>query len=139
MYEFSLDDDIEDMNEGDLRSTLSAFMSKAEDNSEEFSKLEEQVDELEDDLELASTYFSEKAAEYVRLDPEMIADRFEFEEIIEMASEAEDETDEKGDDGESESEFDDNPEQAPVEDDSQPGSKFSEDAKADLESIGILQ
>lgn len=138
MYEFDLSNDIEDMDEGDLRSTLSDFMAKAEDNAEEFSELEEQVDELEDDVELASTYFSERASEYVRLDAEMIADRFEFAEIIEMASDAEDETDEKGDEDEPETEFDDKPEKAPVDDDDDPRSKFSEDAKADLESLGIL-
>ena len=96
MHEFSLTKDIEEMDAGELRSTLDEFMEKHGENVEAYAGLEddlaeysEQVEALEGDLETAQTYFAEKAADYTHLDSEVIVERFSLAETIEMAGEAE--------------------------------------------------
>lgn len=156
MHEFSLSKDIEDMDEGDLRSTLDAFMDKHADNIEAYDDLaaerdefSEQVEALEGDLETAQTYFAAKASHYTHLDAEVICDRFSLEETIEMAGEAEEaaeaaaeaetETeeefseDEADEAEESESVFADKPDKAPIGGGSTGG--VQSDAKADLERV----
>ncbi|QRV15033.1 hypothetical protein JMJ58_19320 [Haloterrigena salifodinae] len=96
MHEFSLTKDIEDMDEGELRSTLDEFMEKHADNITAYGDLEddvaeysEKVEALEGDLETAQTYFAEKASDYTHLETEVIVERFSLAETIEMAGEAE--------------------------------------------------
>ena len=96
MYEFSLEEDVTDLSEGDLRETLTEFMQKAEENREEVSELEESLaqfkeenSELESDLDEAMSYFAEKAAPYTNLDEDVLIDRFELDELVGIASDAE--------------------------------------------------
>ena len=155
MHEFSLSKDIEDMDEGDLRSTLDAFMDKHADNREAYDDLaaerdefSEQIEALEGDLQTAQAYFAKRASDYTHLDAEVICDRFSLEETIEMAGEAEEaaeaaaaaaETeeefseDEADEAEESESVFADKPDKAPIGGGSTGG--VQSDAKADLERV----
>jgi len=96
MHEFSLTKDIEEMDAGELRSTLDEFMEKHAENVTAYDDLEgevaeysEKVEALEGDLETAQTYFAEKAADYTHLETEVIVERFSLAETIEMAGEAE--------------------------------------------------
>ncbi|MFC7192012.1 hypothetical protein ACFQL7_20895 [Halocatena marina] len=131
------------MEEGDLRSTLSDFMDKVSDNVSEFEELEEERDELAEKVEEATGYFAEKASEHVRLEEDLIADRFSFSEVVEMAEDAEAATEvveENDEDSEAESEstFDDKPERAPQpEGDS--NSTFAKEANTTLESLGLVE
>jgi septal ring factor EnvC (AmiA/AmiB activator) len=155
MHEFSLSKDIEDMDEGDLRSTLDAFMDKHADNREAYDDLaaerdefSEQIEALEGDLQTAQAYFAKRASDYTHLDAEVICDRFSLEETIEMAGEAEEaaeaavdaETEEEfSEDGadeaeESESVFADKPDKAPI-GGGEGTTGFASEAKADLERV----
>lgn len=96
MHEFTLTKDIEDMDEGELRSTLDEFMDKHAENVTAYDDLDgevadysEQVESLEGDLETAQTYFADKASDYTHLETEVIVERFSLAETIEMAGEAE--------------------------------------------------
>lgn len=148
MHEFSLTKEIEDMDEGELRSTLDKFMEKHAENVAAYSDLEdevaqfsEQVEVLEGDLETAQTYFAEKASDYTHLDTEVIVERFSLSETIEMAGEAteaefsEPEADEAdGDEADEETRFSERPEKGRLPSDDAK-SQFSEQAEADVSRI----
>ncbi|SEL17931.1 hypothetical protein [Haloferax larsenii] len=146
MHEFSLTKDIEEMDEGELRSTLDEFMEKHAENVQAFDDLEDEVAEysekveaLEGDLETAQTYFAEKASDYTHLDTEVIVERFSLAETIELAGEAEDaeaefsveDEGDEDDEDEAESKFSERPEKGRVPSD---GDKtaFSKQAEDDV-------
>jgi chromosome segregation ATPase len=146
MHEFSLTKEIEDMDEGELRSTLDQFMEKHAENVTAYDDLESQIESysesveaLEGDLETAQTYFADKAAEYTHLESGVIVERFSLAETIEMAGEAEEaqfsepEADE-ADEATEESRFSERPEKGrlPSEDGK---SQFSKEAEADVSRI----
>lgn len=148
MHEFSLTKEIEDMDEGELRSTLDKFMEKHAENVAAYSDLEDEIDQfseqvevLEGDLETAQTYFAEKASDYTHLDTEVIVERFSLSETIEMAGEAteaefsEPEADEAdGDEADEETRFSERPEKGRLPSDGAK-SQFSEQAEADVSRI----
>ena len=144
MHEFSLTKEIEEMDEGELRSTLDEFMEKHAENVDAFSGLEdeveqftEQVESLESDLQTAQTYFAEKAADYTHLGAEVIVERFSLAETIEMAGDAEaaqfseEEVEDDTEEAESESRFSEKPEKGRVPEDPD-ASAFAEQAKDDV-------
>ncbi|NUC72552.1 hypothetical protein HTZ84_09560 [Haloterrigena sp. SYSU A558-1] len=148
MHEFSLTKDIEDMDEGELRSTLDEFMEKHAENITAYGDLEddvaeysEKVEALEGDLETAQTYFAEKASDYTHLETEVIVERFSLVETIEMAGEAEEaefsepEADEvEGEDEDDETRFSERPEKGRVPSDSDK-SAFSAQAEDDVSRL----
>lgn len=155
MYEFTLEADIEDMDEGDLRSTLDEFMAKHEENIEAFEAAEaerdsfsEAVEDLEDevaDLTATTDVLGEKFAEIVAdasplFDADEVAGRFSLDELVEKADSLgafslpeEAETDDETDEPEEGPTFSDKPEKAPVE--GSEGGAFREEAEQDLASI----
>ncbi|MFC7165873.1 MULTISPECIES: hypothetical protein [Halobacteriales] len=147
MHEFSLTKDIEEMDAGELRSTLDEFMEKHGENVEAYAGLEddlaeysEQVEALEGDLETAQTYFAEKAADYTHLEAEVIVERFSLAETIEMAGEAEEaefsepEAPEEEAEADEETRFSERPEKGRVPSDADK-SAFSEQAEDDVSRL----
>ena len=143
MHIFEFKKSPDEMDDEELRSTLTDFMEKHAENVEDYEALEsardefsEKVEALEGDLETAQTYFADKASEYTHLDTEVIVERFSLVETIEMAGEAEEAQFSEADDGdvddEDETKFSDKPERAPAEGGQ---SKFRDQAESDLESI----
>lgn len=91
MREIELETQIDEMDEDDLRETFSQVMDAHTDNIEEFSEIRERadrVDEVEENLEIAVDYFSEKATDVTNLSEELLASRFSVEELAEMAEKA---------------------------------------------------
>lgn len=160
IHNFSLTKDLTEMNEGELRSTLKAFMEQHTENVEAYEALEgerdefsERVDALEGEVETAQTYFAERASEYTHLDTEVIVERFSLDETIEMAGEADsaaaaqaeaeytEETEEADseDAADSESVFADKPDKAPVVETEETETGFASEAESDLSRILGLQ
>jgi DNA repair ATPase RecN len=158
MHEFSLEDPIEDLDEGDLRSTLDEFMEKHAENVDEYEALvserdefseklegmEEQVSEYAETEDALQAKFSEIVAEETPLfDADEVAERFSLDELIEKAdtlgafSLSTEETVE-GDGGEAEEAeeptFAEKPEKAPNVSGEQKGA-FREQAESDLRAV----
>lgn len=155
IHEFSLSKDLEEMDEGDLRSTLEAFMEKHTENVEAYSALEAERDEaaskvedLEGEIEsytevvgdLKTKFADIVAAEVPIMTAEEVADRFSLGELIEKADSlgafslpAGSKEADEGDEDEPETRFADKPDKAPT--GSTEESAFTADAKADLESL----
>jgi len=157
MYEFSLDDPIEEMEEADLRSTLDEFMDKHAENIEEHEaavaerdEFSEQVESLEADVseysetaEALQAKFSEIVAEQSPLfEADEVAERFSLDELIEkadslgafsLATEADEGAEEEADEGEG-STFADKPERAPAVSEGDK-SAFREQAESDLRAV----
>lgn len=156
MYEFSLDNPIEEMEEADLRSTLDEFMDKHAENveeheatvaerdefSEKVESLEADVSEYAETAEALQAKFAEVVAEETPLfEADEVAERFSLEELIEkadslgafsLATEAGEET-EEADEGEGPT-FADKPERAPAVSDGDK-SAFREQAESDLRAV----
>ena len=157
MHEFDLEDPVEDMDEGDLRSTLDEFMTKHDENVTEYRNLESERDEFSEtveDLESEVASFedtestlTEKFAEVVAqesdlFDTDEVADRFSLPELLQKADSmgafavAAEETQGGADedpDGEGGSTFDEKPGKAPT--GSGGSSAFSDTAEDDLNDI----
>lgn len=164
MHEFDIDEPVEDMDEGDLRSTLDEFMQKHEENVEDYQDLEtdrdefsEKVETLEDEVsEYADTEGSlvEKFATVVAdesdlFDAAEVADRFSLGELMEKADAMgafslaqETPQDDAGDDEAPDegTTFDERPDRAPTGDGGSDGSSFADSAESDLnELLGLSQ
>lgn len=165
MHEFDIDEPVEEMDEGDLRSTLDEFMQKHEQNVEDYREVEserdqfsEKVESLEGEIEdFAATEdtLSEKFAQVVAdetpmFDAEEVGDRFSLGELVEkadamgafsLATESpEADADPDGGDGE-DTTFDEKPDRAPTGSGGSgaDGSSFADEAEDDLNSILGLQ
>jgi hypothetical protein len=157
MKKIELETPVEEMNEQDLRATLAEVMVAHEANVAEYAEIEserttltEQVETLTAQVEEASAYFAARAAEYVNLPAEKIAEKFEFSEIREMADEADaaaaatfSSTDGEADiedtdaadadaDAEAARKFSEKPERAEV---GEPTNRVREMARSDLERL----
>lgn len=152
-YEFDKSPD--EMDTEEARATLTEFMAEHEDNVAEYNQLEDERDDLEsevDELESEVAEFAETegtlvdnfaevvAKEWDGLEPDEVADRFSLGELISKAEglgafsfATESADDEDGDEGNT---FDEKPDTAPVgTGGSGGGSKFSDQARGDLESL----
>lgn len=158
MYEFSLDEPVEDMDEGDLRSTLDEFMDQHAENVEEYKALETERDEFSEKVEALEADVSEysetaealqaKFAEVVAdesplFDADEVAERFSLDELItkadalgafSLATEADDDADDDADEGEGPT-FADKPERAPSVNEDAKKSAFREQAENDLRAV----
>jgi predicted nuclease with TOPRIM domain len=100
MYEFNIEDPVEDMDEADLRSTLNEFMEKHEENRADYAEVEadrdefgEKVDDLEDEVaafsDTESTLIDKFAAvvsdETPMFDADEVAERFSLPELLNKA------------------------------------------------------
>ena len=102
MRKIELETSIEEMDEADLRETFSDVLEAHDENVAEFAELtqktekageyKERVEELEGDLEEASGYFAQKASEMNGLSEDILVDRFSIDELVEMASEADEQS-----------------------------------------------
>lgn len=110
--EVDLDTDIPEMEGDEAKETLSEFMKVHKENRQAYDErvteaeetASEYQEELEDKEELISDFKeerAEKAAEYVSMPAELLADRFDFSELDQIIEEAE-----EAEEGE-ETEFDD--------------------------------
>jgi len=157
MHKFSLETPVEDMDEADLRSTLSEFMEDHEENVSDYEAVEadrdefsESVEELEGEVEEYSethAALSDKFAEIVASDSPLfeadeVADRFSLDELLVKADnlgvfsvpESDVEGDENGEgEGEEGSTFSDKPDRAPTGEGEE--SEFSGEVEDDLKSI----
>jgi predicted nuclease with TOPRIM domain len=165
MHKFSLETPVEEMDEGDLRSTLDEFMEKHEENVADYESVaterdefSEKVETLEADAaefaeveEALTAKFAEVVAQESSLfDTEEVAERFSLDELIvkadtlgafTLAADGQ-ETPEDGAEDEGEgSTFANKPDRAPTGSGSSggSGSKFSEEAREDLNMILGLQ
>lgn len=163
MHEFDIDEPVEEMDEGDLRSTLDEFMQKHEENVEDYQALEsdrdefsEKVETLEDEVaEYADTegtlvekFATVVADETPMFDAEEVADRFSLGELLEKAdamgafSLAQD-TPQDDPDGDEESDegttFDERPDRAPTGSGGSDGGSFADAAESDLNELLDLQ
>jgi len=84
------------MEADEAKATLAEFMEKHKENVDEyeslkteFSELEETHEEAQETLSDLRTKFAEEAAEYVNLSPTVIAERFEYSEIVQLIEEGE--------------------------------------------------
>ena len=158
MYEFSLDEPVEEMDEADLRATLDEFMDQHAENVEEYKALETERDEFSetvDSLEADISEYSETAealqakfAEVVAnesplFDADEVAERFSLDELItkadalgafSLATEADEGADDDADEGEGPT-FADKPERAPAVSEDAQKSKFREQAENDLRAV----
>jgi peptidoglycan hydrolase CwlO-like protein len=154
MHEFDIDEPVEEMDEGDLRSTLDEFMDKHEDNVADYRELEsdrdeisEKVEQLETDVSayaeteatLAEKFAEVVAAESPMFDAEEVADRFSLGELLAKADamgafSLETETPEEDPDAEEEPTFDEKPDKAPTGSGGSGGS-FSATAEEDLNEV----
>ncbi len=104
MKKIELDTPIEDMSEADLRETFSDVMEAHEANVAEYAEVSEEaekaaeyaetIEELEADVSEAAGYFAAKASEVTKLDTGVLVDRFSIDELVELAAQADEETDE---------------------------------------------
>ncbi|UBF22595.1 hypothetical protein HRTV-25_gp14 [Halorubrum tailed virus 25] len=157
MYEFSLEEPVEDMDEADLRSTLDAFMDQHAENVEEYEALAKERDEFSEKAESLEADVSEyaetaealqaKFAEVVAdesplFDADEVAERFSLDELISkadalgafsLATETDEGADDDADEGEGPT-FADKPERAPVPSDDDK-SAFREQAESDLRAV----
>ena len=164
MYEFDTDEPVEDMSEGDLRSTLTEFMHKHDENVSDYEEVEserddfsEKVETLQDEVaeyaetegELTETFAEIVAAETDMFDAEEVSDRFSLTELMGKADamgafsivpDAPDEgTEGEGAEGEG-STFDEKPDRAPTGSGSSgSGSSFADKAEDDLNALLGLQ
>lgn len=154
MHEFSIDGSVEEMDEGDLRATLTDFMERHEANVEAFEEIEaerdsfsEQVEDLESQVEahaeteaaLIEKFSAVVAEEAPLFTAEEVADRFSLTELIEKADSlgafSLPEVPEEGEAVEEEAEegtFSEKPGKGKVE---EGRSRFSEDAESDVARI----
>jgi hypothetical protein len=165
MHEFDINEPVEDMDEGDLRSTLDEFMEKHEENVADYQEIEserddfgEKVETLEDEVSgfqetegtLAEKFAEIVAAESDLFDAEEVSDRFSLTELIGKADamgafSLNTETPGEGADGEgAEGEgntFDEKPDRAPTGsgDGGAGGSSFADSAEDDLNAVLGLQ
>lgn len=164
MYEFDTDESVEDMSEGDLRSTLTDFIDKHSENVSEFESVEserdefsEKVETLEDEVaeyaetegDLTETFAEIVAAETDLFDAEEVSDRFSLTELMGKADAMgafslttetpEGDVPEDGAEGEG-STFDEKPDRAPTGSGSSgSGSSFADKAQDDLNALLGLQ
>lgn len=164
MHDFDTDEPVEEMSEGDLRSTLSEFMDQHEENVADYREIEserdefaETVDTLEDEVaeysetegELTATFAEIVAAETEMFDAEEVSDRFSLTELMGKADamgafsivpETPDrDVDGEGAEGEG-STFDEKPDRAPTGSGSSgSGSSFADKAEDDLNALLGLQ
>jgi hypothetical protein len=103
MTEFTdleLADDVSDMEEDELRETLTDFMQAHEENREAYDSAKSQIDEIETEYQEKIEQYEEKidefkherakeAAEYANLPAELLAERFEFAELDQIIEEGE--------------------------------------------------
>lgn len=99
--ELDLSKDVNDLTEAEAKETLSEFVSEHRSNEEAYDELqseyeekleerEERIDELEGRVDEWREERAEKAAEFVKMPADLLADRFsieELEQIIEEGSE----------------------------------------------------
>jgi hypothetical protein len=109
MKKISIDTPVEDMDEESLRATFTDVLAAHEENVTEFEAQATKFSELESELEAerektaeVSAYFAEKATAVTSLDTELLVDRFSLDELMGMASRADEEAAEAA-----EAEFDD--------------------------------
>ena len=165
MYEFDVNEPVEDMEEDDLRSTLDEFMEKHEENVADYHEVESERDEFSEkveDLEGTVAEYSEtegtlvaKFAEVVAAETEMfdadeVAERFSLGELIgkadamgafSLATERpEGEAGGEGAEGEGNT-FDEKPDRAPTGSGGSGagGSSFADSAEDDLNAVLGLQ
>lgn len=155
-HDLTLEDDINDMDEGELRATLSDFQTKHRENAEtadelasKAEKFEEKAQSLEEDLEQYSgldedlgEQFAELVAEESTLfGKEEIQSRYSTLELVEKAEdmgvftipETEQEADDEDGEG-PEDEFEEKPRKTPG-DAGGSGGKFREQAEKDLDRM----
>jgi hypothetical protein len=160
MHEFDTNEPVEDMDEGDLRSTLTEFMEKHEENVSDYRDLEsdrdefsEKVEGLEDEVaEYSETEgtLAEKFAEVVANESDLfeadeVSDRFTLAELIgkadalgafSLASAPPDGDADNGGDGGEGSTFDEKPDRAPTGTGSSgSGGSFADEAERDLKAV----
>lgn len=94
MHEFELKTEPDEMEPEDLRATLTDFMEKHDENVDEYRELEsdfsetkDALEDAEDTLDTLKTKFAEEAADYINLDPHIIAERFTYSEIVQIVEE----------------------------------------------------
>jgi len=115
--ELDIEKDIDNMEESELRKTLSDFMEQHETNIEVYDGLkveyEDELDEKEDTIEGLRERVSafkqeraEEAAEYVKMPADVLAGRFDFSELDQIIEEAEESDEFSEDDDEDEEESD---------------------------------
>ncbi|TQQ81859.1 hypothetical protein [Halonotius roseus] len=160
IFEFNKAPD--EMDDDELRSTLSEFMTKHEDNVADYSEIESERDELSEtvaDLEGEIADFSETestlvanfaevvASETEMFDADEVADRFSLSELIGKAdamgsfsldtdaAAGDDDDDDDDDGGDEGTTFDEKPDRAPTGSGGSGGSSFSDQAEDDLNSL----
>jgi predicted nuclease with TOPRIM domain len=157
MYEFTVDEPVDEMDEGDLRSTLTDFMQKHEQNVEDYRDVEsdrdefsDRVDDLEDevaDFSETEGTLAEKFAQIVEADTDLfdadeLVDRFSLPELMDKADamgaftvaqeDVQPDADGEGEDGEGNT-FTERPDRAPTGEGGE--GEFSEEAESDLNEI----
>lgn len=116
--ELGIEKDVDEMEESELRETLSDFMEEHTKNKEAYDSLRtefqdelDEKDERIEDLESRVSEFkqdkAEEAAEHVKMPADVLAERFEFSELEQIIEEAEEfsEDDETTEGEESESDY----------------------------------
>ena len=165
MHEFEIDNSVEDMSEGDLRSTLTEFMERHEENVSDYREVESERDEFGEKVEtlegevaeyaetegdLTETFAEIVAAETDMFDADEVAERFSLPELMgkadamgafSLVSETPDEdVDVDGAGGEGNT-FDEKPDRAPTGSGGSGagGSSFADTAEDDLKALLGLQ
>lgn len=165
MHEFDINEPVEDMDEGDLRSTLDEFMEKHEENVSDYQEVESERDEFSEKVEgledevaeysetegtLAEKFAEVVAAETTMFDADEVAERFSLGELLSkadamgafsLATETPEEgADNEGAEGEGNT-FDEKPDRAPTGSGGSGagGSSFADSAEDDLNAILGLQ
>lgn len=153
--ELSLDTDIEEMSEEEAKETLADFMdahtanqkaydariSEIHETEQEYS---EKLEQYEDMVAEFTERRAEKAAEYVKMPAELLADRFSYEELDQIIEEGEDadfseedETDEEEEDDDRLTTFADRPEKGKKESKNKTTAEFRERAQSALANKGF--
>lgn len=150
--EFSIDGDLDEASEDDLRETVKEFMEKHEENREAFEQLEEDASEYQEEAESAQgkvdtmkSYFAEEVAEASPLfSAEEIAEKHDAETLMNKASDAseftatEDGQEGEVDEGGEESEFAEREQKSREEGGtSGPSNEFAQQAQEDLAALGF--
>lgn len=116
--ELDLGKEVDDMDEEELRTTLSDFMQEHEQNIEAYDGLEtehkeqlsekdERIEDLQDRVSEFKQARAEDAAEHVKMPADVLAERFSFAELDQIIEEAEEfaEEDESEEESEEESKY----------------------------------